>query len=169
MFTRSFFLFALSLFIQTVSAQKLKKSDKLIVASLEAHIRYLASDRLEGRRTGTPGERLASDYISQQFKEIGLEPGEPNHQWLQTFEVDDGKQVNSSTHFTINGSILQLDAEYFPFTFSASGKAEGSPAMALQEKGDPWFFDVKDLLEENQNNPHFDLETAIREKAADYA
>jgi len=42
---------------------------------LKVTIEYLASDKLEGRRTGTPGAQLAADYIVKQFKKIGLKPG----------------------------------------------------------------------------------------------
>jgi hypothetical protein len=39
-----------------------------------SHVQYLASDRLEGRNTGTRGYRLAADYVAKQFAEAGLEP-----------------------------------------------------------------------------------------------
>ena len=35
------------------------KADKVTLANLQAHIQYLADDKLEGRRTGTAGELLA--------------------------------------------------------------------------------------------------------------
>lgn len=38
-----------------------------------AHVRYLASDRLEGRATGTPGYRLAAEYVRREFRDVGLE------------------------------------------------------------------------------------------------
>ena len=51
-----------------VNAQKLKKADKALVAALEAHVTFLASDKLEGRRTGTPGEEKAAAYIAGEFE-----------------------------------------------------------------------------------------------------
>jgi hypothetical protein len=39
-----------------------------------AHVQYLADDKLEGRRTGTPGYELAVQYVESQFKFIGLKP-----------------------------------------------------------------------------------------------
>src|SRR5436190_6106366 len=38
-------------------------------------IEYLASDALEGRRTGTPGANDASHYIAGEFNRYGLRPG----------------------------------------------------------------------------------------------
>ena len=42
--------------------------------NIKKHIEYLASDKLEGRGTGTAGEQKAAKYIAKQFKKIGLEP-----------------------------------------------------------------------------------------------
>ena len=145
-------------------SQKLKKADKAIVDQLQAHISYLADDKLEGRRAGTNGEKLAADYISQQFQKAGLQPKGDKGTWLQSFEIYDGKQVNPSSHLIINGNDLKLNAEYFPLSFSANESAEAAVSMALSESGAPWFVDIKDLLEENKDNPHFDLSQALIKK-----
>lgn len=42
--------------------------------SIEAHVRHLASDSLEGRAPGTRGGELAARYIEAQFRRLGLEP-----------------------------------------------------------------------------------------------
>jgi hypothetical protein len=42
-------------------------------ARLEEHIRYLASDRLAGRGTGTPGYDSAARYVAERFGELGLD------------------------------------------------------------------------------------------------
>src|SRR4030095_15359768 len=44
-------------------------------ARLRQVIEYLASDMLEGRRTGTPGANDAAHYISGEFSLLGLRPG----------------------------------------------------------------------------------------------
>jgi len=41
---------------------------------LHKHVSFLASDKLQGRGTGTPGERMAAKYIAKQFRKIGLSP-----------------------------------------------------------------------------------------------
>jgi len=43
-------------------------------ASLKKHLGILASDSLEGRETGTKGQRMAAEYIENHFKKIGLKP-----------------------------------------------------------------------------------------------
>jgi Peptidase family M28/PA domain len=42
-------------------------------ARLEEHIRYLASDRLAGRGTGTPGYDSAAQYVAKHFAALGLD------------------------------------------------------------------------------------------------
>jgi aminopeptidase YwaD len=141
--------------------QKLKKADKVMITNLQAHIAYLADDKLEGRRAGTNGEKLAREYISSQFQKAGLEPkGEQG--WLQPFEIYDGKQINASTLLFINDRELKLNDEYFPFVFSPTSSIEAAVSPALKEKGVPWFDDLKDVIEENKENPHFDLINAIK-------
>ena len=48
-----------------------------------AHIKMLASDEFEGRAPGTKGEELSIKYISDQFKQIGLKPGNPDGTYTQ--------------------------------------------------------------------------------------
>ena len=161
------FIFLLNFIIPSVHAQKLKKSDKVIVTNLQSEIKYLADDRLEGRRAGTPGEKLAADFIQSAFNEIGLQPMGTNHGWEQAFEINDGKQIDSSTHFRINDQELTLQQEYFPLAYSARKSVEGTLAIALQESGVPWFIDLKEMIEANQNNPHFNFEDAMHSKVQD--
>lgn len=144
-------------------SQKLKKADKTIIANLQAHIGYLADDKLEGRRAGSEGEKLAMEYIAGSFRQTGLIPkGTDNY--FQAFDINDGKHYTTGSSFTINSTTLSAD-DYFPFPFSAEKKVEASPAIALQEMDMPWFVDLKEVLEENKQNPHFDLEEYIKKNA----
>ncbi len=151
-----------------VSAQKNKKAqlkaDKLVLTALQTHIGFLADDKLEGRRTGSAGEKLAYEYISKQFEQAGLIAKGNNGTFIQAFDVPEGKEINPATNLTINGFILRLNTDYFPFTFSANAKLVSSAAMALPESESVWFWDLKETLETNKSNPHFDLEDAIVKK-----
>ena len=162
-------IFWLLLLISTVgTAQKKKKAqikaDNLVINALQNHIGFLADDKLEGRRTGTAGEKLAYEYISKQFEASGLTAKGENGTYIQSFEVHEGKQINPSTSLSINGSKLLADKDYFPFAFSGNGKLSASAAIALPESESVWFWDLKETMEENKNNPHFDLEDAIIKK-----
>jgi aminopeptidase YwaD len=162
-------LFLLLLFAQFAAGQKLKKRDKIVIDSLRSEIGYLASDRLEGRRTGTPGEKLAYEYLSDQFKKIGLVPKGDNNSFVQAFEINEGRQILSSTYLALNSNDLVVEKDFFPFIFSGDGSAETYVSPALLEKDVPWFWDIKETIEKNKNNPHFDLEKAVKEQAADFA
>src|SRR5882724_11235735 len=157
--------FFISLLLSACTAPKqIAKADTQTLDNLRAHIQYLADDKLEGRRTGTNGEKLAMEYIATQFKTIGLLP-KGTDGYYQAFDVNDGKQINPGTHFSINGNELMVNKEFFPFPFSPNQTIEALPAIAIQEWDMPWFFDLKETLEENKNNPHFDLAEYIRTNA----
>ena len=52
-------------------------------AAVLDHVKTLASDQYEGRAPGTRGEDLSIAYISDQFKKVGLAPGNPDGTYLQ--------------------------------------------------------------------------------------
>ena len=76
--------------VHTVYAQPLK-SGKKTINRVKKSVDYLAGDKLEGRRTGTEGEKLAAGYISKQFKKAGLTPLGDSGSYIQAFEVS-GKE-----------------------------------------------------------------------------
>ncbi len=57
--------------------------DQFEQEELAAHLRYLASDELLGRKTGTPGNDAAARYIAAQFREAGLDELEGAADYLQ--------------------------------------------------------------------------------------
>jgi Zn-dependent M28 family amino/carboxypeptidase len=50
---------------------------------IRAHVKYLASDELEGRGVGSHGEKLATDYLASQLKAEGVKPGGDNDTYFQ--------------------------------------------------------------------------------------
>lgn len=148
-------------------SKKIKNTDNLVLSNLQAHIGFLADDKLEGRRTGSNGEKLAYEYISNQFTSMGLIAKGDAGTYIQSFDVNEGRQINKTSSLIINGFILVAEKDYFPFSFSANGSLEAAVTIALPESGMPWFLDIKDMIEENKNNPHFDLSDAIRTKSVD--
>lgn len=51
--------------------------------ALVEHIKVLASDQFEGRAPGSKGEDLTIGYLTDQFKALGLAPGNPDGTWVQ--------------------------------------------------------------------------------------
>ena len=111
--SKSFFVLFLLLTSQFSQAQKLKKEDKQLLANLQKHIQFLADEKLEGRRTGTPGEAAAAAYIASQFSAAGLRP-KGTKEFLQPFDINEGKQINPSTLLAIDGKNLEVNKDFFP-------------------------------------------------------
>ncbi len=151
---------------QTKKERKAKeKADKITLTNIETHIKYLASDKLEGRRTGTMGEVLAMEYISTQFEKYDVQSAGTNG-YIQEFSIDEGKQmIDHKNYFVVNGDSMELKKDYFPLAFSANASVSGNVSPSLNERGEPWFFDLKYTLEDNAQNPHFDVFDAIKKEA----
>lgn len=148
-----------------MAAQRMKKSDKLILNSIQQHVYFLADDKLEGRRAGTDGEKMAYEYILNQFNTNGLQPKGNNGSYLQEFEINDGKTINPSTFLMVNDAELKLNTDYFPLEYAANSSMEAVVSPVLQESNAPWFWNLKEVLEENKNNPHFDLAQAVYDRS----
>ncbi|MEN9371884.1 MAG: hypothetical protein RLZZ64_959 [Bacteroidota bacterium] len=157
-------LFVLLFISQVAVAQKLSKSDKALVEYLKSEVGYLASDELKGRRAGDPGETLAANFIASKFKEVGLVPKGDNADYFQYFTINDGKVIAPSTFLTINGTKLETGNDFYPLAYSKNGSAKGELSPGLHEKDQPWMIDLAESLEENKENPHFDINNLINDK-----
>ena len=58
-------------------------ADPSIGRRIRADVEFLASDKLEGRDTGSRGHAIAADYVASQFRAIGLEPAGEKGSWFQ--------------------------------------------------------------------------------------
>src|SRR5947199_2574232 len=105
------FLLAIAL-VGTAFAQQ-SASTTPSVNRLQQIIAYLASDALEGRRTGTPGANDAAHYIAGEFSLLGLRPGlqmarlartrgENRAQFLQPFPYVAGVELGKNTFIAVN-------------------------------------------------------------------
>ncbi len=71
---------------------------------LLAHIKILASDQFEGRAPGTKGEELSVKYITDQFKQTGLKPGNPDGTYIQEVPL---AGIKSPDDFITSSARLQ--------------------------------------------------------------
>ena len=83
---------------------------------LLAHIKVLASDEFEGRAPGTKGEELSVKYINDQFKKIGLKPGNPDGTYTQEVPLA-GIRGEPKMSFAVGDKITELK---YPDDFVAS-------------------------------------------------
>lgn len=108
-------LLSLALLISTaVMAQKqepvVKFANTISPKALKAKLRVLASAKMEGRETATPGQKRAAAYIEAFFKKIGLQPGGPNGQYQMQYPVYQDSLVNIDLQ--INNQKLLLGKDY---------------------------------------------------------
>ncbi len=90
---------------------------------LKTHVEFLTSDPLEGRLTGTMGEKLATQYVANVFHHLGLEPAGDNGTFFQAFDFMAGVSLGKSNSFTITNQKgetkhLILERDWRPLSFS---------------------------------------------------
>ena len=77
--------------------------------ALEAPIRFLSSDLLEGRGPGTRGDELARLYLQTQLEVMGYQPAFPHGAWQQPVELVHMKSaVPASWSFQAKGARVDL-------------------------------------------------------------
>jgi Zn-dependent M28 family amino/carboxypeptidase len=81
--------------------------DSMTVANLTSEIKTLASDEFEGRSPGTHGEDLTVAYLTDQFKKIGLKPGNPDGTYVQKVPLV-GYTSDTRLEITAKGKKLAL-------------------------------------------------------------
>ncbi|HMQ14509.1 MAG TPA: M20/M25/M40 family metallo-hydrolase [Phycisphaerae bacterium] len=104
---------------------------EICIDDLRADVLALASEQAEGRRTGTPGERVAAEYVAARFEAMGLAPAGDSDGYLQAFPFTAGVAVDtgSTAEILIQGETparapLTLDHDWRPLAFSRSGVIE---------------------------------------------
>ena len=148
-----YILASLLLVSHSIKAQQLSKEDKNITEALRTSVNYLADDKLEGRRTGTPGEKLAYEYIIKAFEKAGLNVVPSLKNYLQPFDVFEGKEIGKETSLLWAGETKELNKDFFPFAFSRNVKK----LLINNEKYAIAYYYVAPIKTENANNPHFDI------------
>jgi len=107
----------LSIFLNS-SAQTLTKKEQKSLARIKTHVNYLASDQLQGRGTGSAGEKLSADYISQQFKKNKLTPRGDEGAYIQKFSIVTLRMAKDSCSLVVNGLSFFLFKDFYPLSFS---------------------------------------------------
>src|SRR5215469_13971610 len=76
---------------------------------IAGHIAFLASDKLQGRRAGSPGAEEAARYIADRFKAYGLSPATSSG-FLEPFSFVSGVRLGPGNTFTVKmtGTAVSL-------------------------------------------------------------
>lgn len=102
---------------EDAETERLKPAlDAITADGLLAHIKMLASDEFEGRAPGSTGEDLSIKYIADQFKTIGLMPGNPDGTYFQEVPLA-GIKSSPAASFVVGGQTTTLN---YPDDYVAS-------------------------------------------------
>jgi len=114
------------------------------VDHLRNTIMYLASDALEGRRTGTQGANDAAHYIAAEFNMLGLRPGmggagrtrgENRARYLQPFPYVSKVELGKNNVFTFDPQRsdfpreIKVGTDWMPLGFSSNGGFQGGETV----------------------------------------
>ncbi len=99
--------------------------------SLHARVAVLASDSLEGREVGEPGELKAARYIEGVMRSFGLEPRGDDGTYLQAFEFTKRIEHGEKNRLAINGEDLQIGTEFVPLHHTANTAFEFSEIVDI--------------------------------------
>jgi len=131
------FLLLLSLVV-SIPAQKAQVAD-VSEQNLRRHVEYLASDKLEGRRTGEAGATIAAGYVAKQFGQFKLKPGtgsaDGKMKFLQPFPYVAGITLGKDNLLRIVPSDstrenkMELGVNWMPLGYSPNAAVPSSPIV----------------------------------------
>jgi Zn-dependent M28 family amino/carboxypeptidase len=138
-FLNAMLVLSLALSLSVFAQQQSQPS----VDRLRNTIMYLASDALEGRRTGTQGANDAAHYIAAEFNMLGLRPGmagggrtrgENRARYLQPFPYVSKVELGKGNSLALNGHPLdgvgtRLGDDWIPLGFSSNASVPAAAAV----------------------------------------
>jgi hypothetical protein len=123
---KSIFLICFSTFSFAQKNSKLPEF-KLSQAEAEAHIRFLASDEMLGRRTGEITNNVAARYIAEQFRLAGIKPAGGKSDFLQKVPLEFSK--GSKTGEVFAGKDTLKSGKDFIMLSGKAAKLQNIPVV----------------------------------------
>jgi len=116
--------------IRSANAQTGATPARITPEQIDAHLRFLSSDLLEGRAPATRGGRIAEEYIAAQLKAFGLRPGVGDTSYFQRVPIDvvkaDPKTIKVTASGKANASLrFTEDVVVWPGSATAASNARG--------------------------------------------
>ena len=104
-------------------------ADKL---NIEADMRFLASDDLNGREAGTPGYDTAAVYVADRMQELGVTPAGQDGSFFQTVPLRRSYRVPEALSLSVThsetGETLALEDNVDFVMFGSTGSANATVA-----------------------------------------
>ncbi len=101
---------------------------------LRHHASILASDKMEGRMTGTKGEKAAAKYLAESLEQMGVAPLS-GKSYIQEFPFTSGVKVdkaNCGLQVSVAGKNVKyaVEQDFRPLAFSENGEFSGDVVFA---------------------------------------
>ncbi|HLF84157.1 MAG TPA: M28 family peptidase [Blastocatellia bacterium] len=123
--------FAPSLYAKT--GQRAAAASQLSAERVAKHVQFLASDKLQGRRAGTPFADEAAVYVEKEFRSYGLKPASAAG-FRQPFTFVSAVKLGEQNRFILNAAngprSLKVGEEFMPLAFSSPDPVSGEVAFA---------------------------------------
>ena len=108
-----------------VSAEEQRAAAAITPELLKAHVRFLASDLLEGRGPASRGDGLAREYVATELEALGLQPAAPGGGWTQKVPlVGITASVPGTMTFAAGAKKLEIENKKDFIAFSGVQKPE---------------------------------------------
>lgn len=100
-----------------------------------AHLAFLASDDLKGRKAGTPEYRRAAEYVAAEMRKAGLEPGGDNGTWFQEVPFKSWTDFQQPVRLEIVSPACRAyfagrQRDFVPVNGTGSGRVRGRLTFA---------------------------------------
>ncbi len=131
------YLFLIQFLLLSASAQDCVDPQQIPLESIQYIVNELASERFKGRYPGTEGDSLATWFIVENLREMGLIPMGDSGTYTQKFDIKLQAHISENTQIRVRGKTYYPDEHVYPTRYSSNGKARGrviSPLFILQDK-----------------------------------
>ncbi|MEO1527772.1 MAG: M28 family peptidase [Planctomycetota bacterium] len=102
-------------------------------ADVARHVDYLTRPELEGRLTGTEGERKATAYAAAYLESLGFEPAGESGTFFDEFEFPAGCSLTDKNELRITRgddvTVGKIDVDWRPLSFSGDVEIDPSEVM----------------------------------------
>ena len=100
-----------------------------------AHVKFLASDELKGRKAGTPAYRRAAEYVAAEMQKAGLKPGGDKGTWFQDVPFKNWSDFEQPIRLEIVAPAHRIyfagrGRDFTPVSGTGSGRVRGDLVFA---------------------------------------
>jgi aminopeptidase YwaD len=118
----------ISLFLVTILIYSEAAKSQVALSEFRDNIKYLSSDELLGRLTGSAGDSLAAVYIRSKLSSYGLIP--LSGDGFQRFRVTRRILAGKGNALSVNGKALASDKDFMPMVFSSNAGLDAEVVFA---------------------------------------